>query len=51
MEHDLKLNRKEDITHQRSVERQLSIFEYKEQEINSYLEEENFDQDNHSTIT
>lgn len=40
MEHDLKLNGKEDITHQRSVERQLSIFEYKEQEINSYLEEE-----------
>ena len=60
MEHDLKLKGKEDITHQRSVERQLSIFEYKEQEINSYLEEEfynsqsegkDIDQDNHSTIT
>ena len=60
MEHDLKLNGKEDITHQRSVERQLSIFEYKEQEINSYLEEEfynsqsegkDINQDNHSTIT
>ena len=60
MEHDLKLNGKEAITHQRSVEKQLSIFEYKEQEINSYLEEEfynsqsegkDIDQDNHSTIT
>ncbi len=40
MEHARKLNGKEDITHQRSVEKQLSIFEYKEQEINSYLEEE-----------
>ena len=60
MEHARKLNGKEDITHQRSVEKQLSIFEYKEQEINSYLEEEfynsqsegkDIDQDNHSTIT
>ena len=51
MEHDRKLNGKENITHQRSVERQLSIFEYKEQEINSYLEEENFDQDNNHTIS
>ena len=52
MEHDLKLNGKEDITHQRSVERQLSIFEYKEQEINSYLEEEeDFDQDNNHAIS
>ena len=60
MEHDFKLNGKEDITHQRSVERQLSIFEYKEQEINSYLEEEfynsqsegkDIDQDNHTKIT
>ena len=40
MEHARKLNGKEDITHQHSVEKQLSIFEYKEQEINSYLEEE-----------
>ena len=40
MEHDRKLNGKEDITHQLSVGEELSVFEYKEQAIKSYLEEE-----------
>jgi hypothetical protein len=51
MEHDRKLNGKENITYQRSVERERSIFEYKEQAINSYLEEEDFDQDNNHAIS
>lgn len=51
MEHARKLNGKENIKHQLSVEKELSIFEYKEQAINSYLEEENFDQDNDHSIT
>tara|TARA_Y100001970_G_scaffold257418_1_gene336104 strand:+ start:875 stop:1030 length:156 start_codon:yes stop_codon:yes gene_type:complete len=51
MEHARKLNGKEDITHQRSVERQLSIFEYKEQAINEFLKEENLNQDHDHSIT
>ena len=51
MEHDRKLNGKENIPHQLRTEGEHSIFKYKEQAINSYLEEEDFDQDQDHSIT